>query len=53
MNSNAVGESANPQFGIHTQYVKHLNFENMRIDITFLTISELKSCIENDEFKQL
>jgi len=35
VNSDAAGESANPQFGIHTQYVKHLNFENMHMPDEF------------------
>ncbi len=45
MNSNAAGGSANPQFGIHTQYVKHLNFDNMHVPGEF-TSAENESKID-------
>ena len=31
MNTNTSGDRGNPQFGIRTQYVKQLNFENLHV----------------------
>ena len=31
MNTNTSGDTGNPQFGIRTQYVKQLNFENLHV----------------------